>query len=44
LLSGVTALEDIRNFGFRPDLIMPTIGHIISDEFTHGYAHSKAAL
>lgn len=29
LLSGVTATpEDTRLFGFGPDLIMPTIGHL----------------
>ena len=43
LLSGVTALEDIKTFGYRPGLIMPTIGHLVSsDLFAQGFTHTKS--
>lgn len=42
LLSGVTSPDDLKLYGYRPDLIMPTIGHLLqSDMFTAGYSNGS---
>ena len=39
LLSGVTALEDLKLFGYQPHFVMPTIGHLLEpDHFMLGYS------